>query len=357
MTHPDTDSPVLRVAQVGLGWVALHRHLPAMRAHGGFEVFGVIDRQPERAARVGRDQRIPRSHCGDDLRHVPWLDDVDVVVIATSPFSHVDLAAAALERGKHVLVEKPLAMTVADGEALVSLAHQCGRVLGIVHNFQFARSTRMLLRDLNAGKLGAPRALIASQLGNPARRLPAWYEELPLGLFYDESPHLLYLLRCLSPAPLRLLSCTMFPSSVGHVTPASIHAQYETGEGTMRRPVTLTMHFESPVSEWHVTVLGDHALGDVDVFRDIYLRLPNDGRHDTWPVLRTSLVATAQHWGQHFQRGPLHLAGKLLYGNDEVFARFHQAVSTGGQLQGVSGEDGLHVLRMQHEIIGNAHRL
>jgi scyllo-inositol 2-dehydrogenase (NADP+) len=270
-----------------------------------------------------------RFHCGDDLSNVPWVDEIDAVVVATTPSTHYQHIQTALRRGKHVLTEKPFAMTVEEGRHLVALANETGRVLAIVHNFQFARSTRRLIRDIDRGALGAVRGLVARQYGNPGRRLPKWYDELPLGLFYDESPHLLYLLRRLSPGPLRMLACDVFPGASGKATPALMQVQYESGEGASRIPVTLSLHFESPISEWHVTVLGDQALGDVDVFRDIYLRLPNDGEHTTRSVLRTSCAATWGHWSQHVTRGPLHLAGRLLYGNDEVFARFH-AAATGG---------------------------
>jgi predicted dehydrogenase len=251
-----------------------------------------------------------------------------------------------------VLTEKPFAMSLAEGQELVALAARGGRVLAIVHNFQFARSTRRLLRDMAKGVLGELRAIVAQQYGNPARRLPTWYQQLPLGLFYDESPHLLYLLRRLSPGPLELLSCDLFPSTTGNATPAIVHAQYASVLPDGRRlPATLSLHFESPVSEWHVAALGERGLGDVDVFRDIYVRLPNDGEHRTLSVLRTSLAATWSHWAQHVTRGPLHLSGKLLYGNDEVYDRFHRAVVTGSPAADISATDALDVLRMQHEIV------
>ncbi|HEX6050302.1 MAG TPA: Gfo/Idh/MocA family oxidoreductase [Gemmatimonadaceae bacterium] len=341
----------LRVAEVGLGWVGLHRHVPAMVAHGGFDIVGLIDRHPGTAQREAKARGLRRHHCGSDIAQVPWLDEVDAIVVATAPFAHYEIIRSALECGKHVLTEKPFTMTVDEGECLVRLARERQRVLGIVHNFQFAPSTRRLRRDIADGTLGSIRGVVARQYGNPGRRLPTWYENLPLGLFYDESPHLLYLLRRLSPGPLRMLACDVFPSTSGKVTPAIIQAQYESGSGADRIPVTLSLHFESPVSEWHVTVLGDKGLGDVDVFRDIYVRLPNDGVHDSMSVVRTSLAATWGHWSQHLTRGPLHLMGKLLYGNDEVFARFHTAATTGTPLTDISGDDALAVLRMQHEIL------
>jgi hypothetical protein len=154
-----------------------------------------------------------------------------------------------------------------------------------------------------------------------------------------------------------MLACDVFPSTSGKVTPAIIQVQYESGSGATRIPVTLSLHFESPISEWHVTVLGDRAMGDVDVFRDVYVRLPNDGAHDTASVLRTSFAATWGHWSQHLTRGPLHLAGALRYGNDEVFARFHAATTTGAPLTDISAEDALGVLRMQYEILERARTL
>jgi predicted dehydrogenase len=343
--------PRLRVAEVGLGWVALNRHLPAMRRHGGFDIIGLIDRHAATAQRLAAEGGYRRFHCGDDLAAVPWLDEVDAVVVATTPFTHYQAIRTALTSGKHVLTEKPFAMTVSEGQELAVIAKQTPQVLAIIHNFQFARSTRRLIRDLERGALGNVRGLVARQYGNPGRRLPKWYEELPLGLFYDESPHLLYLLRRLSPGPLRLLACDVFPGTSGKITPALIQVQYESGVGAERIPVTLSLHFESPISEWHVTVLGDRALGDVDVFRDIYLRLPNDGEHTTLSVLRTSLAATWGHWSQHATRGPLHMAGRLLYGNDEVFARFHAAATGGPSVKDISAADALDVLRMQHEIL------
>ena len=77
---------------------------------------------------------------------------------------------AALQLGKHVLTEKPFAMTVAEGEELVALSESAGRVLAIVHNFQFAPSTRRRIDDIDSGALGTVRGVIAQQYGNPARR-------------------------------------------------------------------------------------------------------------------------------------------------------------------------------------------
>jgi predicted dehydrogenase len=345
----------LRVAAVGLGWVTLHRHLPAMRRDPAFELVGVVDHHPGRALSVAEKHRVPRYHAGDRLAAIPWLEEIEAFVIGAGPAAHGALIREALELDRHVLTEKPFVLDPAEGEALVALARSRRRVLAVVHNFQFARSTRRLAADLAAGRYGRLRFLHARQLGNPLRRLPTWHEELPFGLFYDESPHMFYLLRALAPQPLEFLRAEAHPSTQDKRTPAWISAHYAAGRE--RIPVKLDMAFEAPLSEWHIGVAGERALGDVDVFRDIYLRLPNDGAHTAWPVLRTSLAATWAHWAQHLLSGPRHLAGTLDYGNGEVFRRFAAAARGGAEPGGIGADDALAVLRMQHEVLQRAERL
>jgi scyllo-inositol 2-dehydrogenase (NADP+) len=346
----------LKVAAVGLGWVTTHRHLPAMRRCSQIEVVGVADRSRGLAQSVAGRYGLRRFSEAADLEEIPWLDEVDAVTFGTPVFSHYDLIRQALARGRHVLTEKPFTLSVEEGESLAELARQAGRVLAVVHNFQFCRSARRLVADLRDGRLGTVRSVIGWQTGNPRRRLPEWYEELPLGLFYDESPHLFYLLRRFAPGPLRLVSCTVLPSTLGKVTPSTINAQYVTpsAAGGVDIPVNLLLNFESPVSEWHLAVLGDQAAVDLDIFRDIYIRLPNDGRHDAWRVFRTSATAAIQHFGQHLTRGLGHVTGRLLYGNQEVFRRFAEAAQSGTEPEDIGVADALAVVRMQHEVLSHA---
>ena len=282
---------LIKVAAVGLGWVALNRHIPAMKRTAAYEIVGVIDRRPGHAEAVAGKLGLPRYAQAATLDQVPWLDEVDAITVATAPMAHYPLVRDALARGKHVLTEKPFTMTVAEGEELVAAAATANRQLAIVHNFQFARSTMLLKSDLARGTLGAIKSIDAVQFGNPGRRLPIWYEELPLGLFYDESPHLLYLMGAVA-GDLTLARSIVVPNADGARTPARIDAYFTSP--TIKAPISLRCNFESPVSEWYLMVFGEKRLAIVDVFRDIYISLPNDGSHDTLRVLRTSATATAQ---------------------------------------------------------------
>ena len=348
---PSRPKAPVRVAAVGLGWVCTHRHLPVMDRSHAYDVVGVIDRHPGLAASITRRRGYRRYAQADRLSDVAWLDEVDAVTIAAAPMSHAGLIEQALALGKHVLTEKPFTMTLGEGRRVVRAAASRDLQLAVVHNFQFARSTKRLLADLDAGRLGRLTAINAVQLGNPRRRLPAWYDGLPFGLFYDESPHLLYLLRRLG-GDLELTRALVTRHRDGRHTPGQIDAFFRCADGIA---VTLRCNFDSPISEWHVMAFGERGLGIVDVFRDIYLFLPNDGRHDTLRVLRTSLYVTAQHWWQNIASGLPHLGGRLFYGNEDVFARFAAAIAGDSDaLAPIGPESALGVLQLQHAIMARA---
>jgi predicted dehydrogenase len=337
---------IVRTAVVGAGWVATHRHLPALRANDRFEVLGVIDRHPKRAATAALQFRIPHSAEAASLEDVGWLRDIDAITIATAPDSHARLIAEARNLGLHVLTEKPFTLDLGDAEVA---ARPGDKVIAVMHNFQFARSAERLWADLAAEALGTVRAVQAVQLSNERRRLPDWYETLPFGLFFDESPHLLYLLRRVIP-DLRLESVDVSRRNEGQNTPSVVWARWSS-EGARGIPITLSMNFAASVSEWYLAVHGSRAVGIVDLFRDIYLRVPQDGTHSTGSVFRSSSAATIGHWFGYLSSGFLHMTNHLRYGVDEVIRLFGDAIELGMDPEFCGRADALAVRRMQEEIL------
>jgi predicted dehydrogenase len=90
----------------------------------------------------------------DDAAALIARDDLDAVVIATPLHTHHALAAAAIERGKHVLVEKPLAASTREAEALGELAEQRGVRLMVDHTFVYTGAVRKIRELVDAGQLG-----------------------------------------------------------------------------------------------------------------------------------------------------------------------------------------------------------
>ena len=117
-----TSSSPLNCAVIGLGWVAMARHIPALLRHPACRLVGVLDRDPAKAAAVAARLGLAHHAGSTDLAAVPWLEQVQAVTIGAPPASHHDLVCAALGRGKHVLTEKPFAMTRSEGLAMHTAA-------------------------------------------------------------------------------------------------------------------------------------------------------------------------------------------------------------------------------------------
>lgn len=331
---------------MGLGWVTTARHIPALRRARGVTLAGVIDPTQQKVDAARRRFRVALGSTSGNPSQVEWLDQVDAVTIGTPPQTHFRLAREFLRAGKHVLVEKPMTMTPVEAEDLIATAKSAGKILAVVHNFQFARSVTRLRRLVAEGKLGELRGVMGLQLSNPARRLPAWYEDLPLGLFADESPHLLYLVRSVAGPQVRVENVDVLPDEAPRRTPQLVDMLLTAG-GV---PIKLTMHFKAPVSEWHLAVLGAKGMAVADIFRDVLVITGNDGAHLAPSILRTSLQAAASHFGGTLTSGIRLVSRSLRYGNDEVMARFVAACRDGVAPEGIEGADGLWVVKLQDQV-------
>jgi len=142
---------VARVGILGTGWGA-RVQVPTFR-EAGLQVTAIAgfhgNRTREAAAGLG-----VRPH--DDWHEVVTADDVDVDSIVTPPSEHREMAAAALQAGKHVLLEKPTAMNAAEAEELVKIAGQNGGLLAMIdHELRFLPSWREARRRM--GEIGATR--------------------------------------------------------------------------------------------------------------------------------------------------------------------------------------------------------
>ena len=118
----------------GVGWLgeSLIKELPMIAE---LALVGVQDARLELARDVGARYGSPWS--GQDFADLLLLPAVDVVVICTPNALHVPQATAALRAGKHVLVQKPLALTWADADAIVALARDAGRLLFVDYSYRF----------------------------------------------------------------------------------------------------------------------------------------------------------------------------------------------------------------------------
>jgi predicted dehydrogenase len=142
----------LRVAVIGAGYwgpnvIRTLSELP------GCEIAYVCDRAPGRLQYVA--ERFPTIRLTDQFDQVIADPAVDAVAIVTPASTHRALAERALAAGKHVFVEKPLAATTADAEAIADAAARAERVLGVGHIFVYHPAVAALRAAVQAGELGS----------------------------------------------------------------------------------------------------------------------------------------------------------------------------------------------------------
>jgi predicted dehydrogenase len=148
-------SATLRVAVVGVGGLGQH-HARLFASMEGVELVGVVDTNLSRAADIGGRYGAPAF---TDARDLPAA--LAAVTVAVPTVSHVEVALPLLERGIAVLVEKPLAPSVADAERLVEAAERRGVVLGAGHTERFNPAVEAALplvtnpRFIEVHRLGA----------------------------------------------------------------------------------------------------------------------------------------------------------------------------------------------------------
>ncbi len=157
-------------------------HVRALR-NAGFEVKAVVGRDPEKTRQRARAFEVPEALVSrDDALALPG---VSAVTIATPPHTHAEIALAAMEAGKHLICEKPLARDVAEGEAMRDAAERAGVVALVGTEFRFDAGQATLARCVARGEVGEPRLatvlLHVGVLADPKAEIPAWWADAGQG--------------------------------------------------------------------------------------------------------------------------------------------------------------------------------
>ena len=142
----------LRVGVLGTGIIIRDYHLLTLQDNPKAEVVAAGNLHPESLKRLAADFNIPKTYT--DVAEMAADPDIDAVVNGLPNYLHAPLTIQMLEAGKHVLCEKPMAMSVAEGEQMVEAARRSRRKLMIAHMWRFDRETLWLRNLVVSGKLG-----------------------------------------------------------------------------------------------------------------------------------------------------------------------------------------------------------
>jgi predicted dehydrogenase len=186
----------MKTGIVGCGQVA-PMHIRAIRQSGKAEIIGLCDMDESLARALAGRFGIPNTYA--DLGALLREQQPDVVHITTPPDTHAKLTIQALEAGSHVLVEKPMCLSVSEADDMIAAAERSGTKLCVNHNYLFRPSVQKARSLVAAGDLGQVIYVDAyynygregSYGGEKGQSHWAW--RLPGGVFTNFLPHMLYL--------------------------------------------------------------------------------------------------------------------------------------------------------------------
>lgn len=186
----------MKIALIGPGKVA-HLHAQATQQLPDAQLVAVCGRNPEKTADFARHYGIAAY---TDVAEMVTREGIDVCVVLTPHPNHRDPTVAALDAGANVLVEKPLAASLADCDAMITAAERAGKLLSVVSQRRFYAPSQRVREAIDTGKIGRPALGMVQMLG---WRDEAYYRSDPWrgswaheggGVLVNQAPHQLDLL-------------------------------------------------------------------------------------------------------------------------------------------------------------------
>ncbi|HML51568.1 MAG TPA: Gfo/Idh/MocA family oxidoreductase [Propionicimonas sp.] len=170
----------LRIGIIGLGFIGTQKHLVGLSQHlDKCEIVGFCDLDVQRAQEAKDSHGSADSYVTTDYRELLADPSIDVIHVCTWNVTHCEITCAALEAGKHVLVEKPMAVTGAEARQMVETAERTGKKLSVGFQYRFRKESQFLRKAVDEGRLGE----IYAAKAHAVRRkgVPIW------GVFTDKS--------------------------------------------------------------------------------------------------------------------------------------------------------------------------
>jgi predicted dehydrogenase len=162
----------LRIGIVGLGGIGTSKHLPSLSKLAHIEVIAFCDIIEEKALKAAKDYGSESSTVYTDYRKMLEDRTIDVVHVCTPNSSHAEITIAALEAGKHVMCEKPMAITSTDARNMLEASKRTGKKLTIGYQNRYRPDSLFLKNLCSIGNLGE--IYLAKALAIRRRAVPTW---------------------------------------------------------------------------------------------------------------------------------------------------------------------------------------
>ena len=327
----------MKVAVIGVGSMG-YNHLRVYSEMGDVQVVGASDLNRERL-QLAEDRFSVNTY----LRYQDLFEkeEPEAVSVTVPTAEHEKVAAYALEKGAHVLVEKPIAATVEEGKRLIALAKKLDRQLMVGHIIRFNPAMQSLKTRLDSGDLGKIFQVFCRRAGP----FPARIRDV--GVVVDLAPHDVDIMRFLT---------GMNPMCVFAETEQQIHTDHEDLLfGLLRFPEGITGALEinwlTPTKMRETLVLGEKGLFRVDdLMQDLFFFENTQAVGELWSPFRAIRGVSEGS----MTRFPIKRQEPL----KAELAAFIDAIREGHKVP-VTGQDGLEALRISLALVesGKTHRV
>ena len=166
---------MVRLGIIGCGAVTERHHLPALKRVCEIKVVALADQDRSRLERLGEQYKVQQRYAS--YRELLDASDLDAVAVCLPPQLHTEVALAALERGKHLFIEKPLALNLADCDRIIEASQRDpSRKVMLGFNLRWHRLVRQARAIINRGELGRIRLVrtVFTSGKQPSAGVSAW---------------------------------------------------------------------------------------------------------------------------------------------------------------------------------------
>jgi predicted dehydrogenase len=339
--------PSLRAAIVGAGLIASKKHIPAYLKHNNtFQLTAICDINAQAVQQVAQSFRIP--HAYTDLSDMLAQEKPDLVDICTPPRTHAALAVQAMAHGCHVLIEKPMALTTADSDAIVHAARKYGVQVCVAHSdlfyWPFMQARELVARGA-IGTFRGMRIFLSTPTDYMTSQPDHWAHKLPGGVIGETGPHVVYMslaflrdVREVNISTMKLLDYPWSPYDdyridiLGENGISSIVLSYATQQWMAR-----------------VDILGEEGTLLLDLEG---MNLVTYKRKSLTPVAigRSVLRESAQLLGSLFRNSLRSVTGTLHSTHETIIERFAESIQQ-GTAPPVTAEEGRETVRVLNMIV------
>lgn len=334
-----SNTPGLRYALIGCAAGIAPLHLRALQQTPGFELVGMCDVNADAGA--ARATEFGSAFFADHRQLLDRLQPEVVAIVTPHPF-HAPLALDASAAGAHVLVEKPMAVTVAEADAMIDAAQRAGRLLAVNFQQRFRPAIEQVRAWIDAGGLGP---LVRTLSVEPWFRPAAYYRSATWrgtwageggGLLMNQAPHTLDLLCHLAGMPARVWGCTR--------TRAHAIEVEDTAQAMLEYPNGALGYLTASTAEAgpaRLEVVGDHGALELAQDRLTLRRFSPSLREHM--ATSTEMFSAPEIESESFE--PQGDGG----GHTPVYRDFHAAI-TQGRLPRADGREGRMSLELANAI-------